>query len=463
MKKRITNYLVILLSSIVGLTIAFYFVVAFSYREGFTYGTYINGVYCTGKTIGEVNSELIKREDIGQIKVSSDYSEDEFIDLNAIDYKVDYEKSLNLLYEKQNPFLWFLNIANVYVNKYVKPDVSYDHDKLVYEVSNLSLVHEYDPKKDYEIKIVYGQKGYELINTFEKSIDVESILPLFESKVITKENVEVQKDLFYYRDNSLQEIETLRLWDDLSKYLETKIVYDMGSELIPIDGKVLSDFLVVENGEFVREEENFKVNEEKIKQFVDDICDVYYTYKQPRDYISFRGELKHLNLSTYGTEINKVAEEEYLINAIKNKTIEKHIPSYIHQGYVRGLNDIGPEFIEIDLTNQKLFYIKDGVILMDTDIVSGYPNAENATPPMMCYVYKKARNAVLVGENYRSKVDYWMAIYKAIGLHDAKWQAKFGGDRYKRYGSHGCINMITEDAASLYEQISVGIPVIVYK
>ena len=81
MKKRITNYLVILLSSILGLTIAFYLVVAVLYREGFTYGTYINGVYCTAKTIGEVNSELIKREDIGQIKVSSDYSEDEFIDL----------------------------------------------------------------------------------------------------------------------------------------------------------------------------------------------------------------------------------------------------------------------------------------------------------------------------------------------------------------------------------------------
>lgn len=463
MKKRITKYLVVLLSSLLGLTIAFYFVVAVLYHEGFTYGTWINDVYCTGKTIGEVNSELISKYDIGSIKVSSDYYSDEYINLKDIDFKVDYENSLTDLYNNQNPYLWFLNLTDAYVKKYVKPEVSYDCNKLVEIVSNLELVNEYRPDKEYEIKIVYGTNGYELINTFDKSLSVESILPLFESKVITKENVEVSKDLFYYRDNSREELETLELWNDLSKFLETKIVYDMGAEKIPIDKKVLSDFLVVENGKFIRSEDGFQIDEALVIKYVDDLCDRYFTYKQPRTYTTFFGEEKQLTLSTYGTEINKKVEEDYLIEAIKNNITENHIPTYLHLGYVRGLDDIGNEFIEVDLTNQKLFYVKNGELLMETDIVSGYPNAENATPQMMCYVYKKAQNATLVGENYRSRVSYWMAIYKAIGLHDAKWQSKFGGDRYKRYGSHGCINMITEDAASLYEQIEVGLPVIVYK
>lgn len=30
------------------------------YKNGFSYGTWINGVYCTGKTVEEVNEELLK-------------------------------------------------------------------------------------------------------------------------------------------------------------------------------------------------------------------------------------------------------------------------------------------------------------------------------------------------------------------------------------------------------------------
>lgn len=448
---------------LLGFAIAFYVFVVIKYHEGFTYGTWINDVYCTGKTIGEVNSELVSRHETGIIKVSSDYYEDEFIDLNDIDFKIDYFNSLKHIYDNQNPYLWFLNLNDVYVNKYFQPEISYDHDKLTEAVMNLGLIKKYSPDNDYVIKIIYGDNGYELINTLDVSLDINATLALLESKVITEENVEVPKDLFYYRDITPKEKEVLALWDDLSSFLETKIIYDMGNENIPVDAKVLSSFIILANGYPQKSEYGFLINEDLVKQFVDKLCESYFTYKQPRDYVTHDGVTKHINMSVYGTEIDKLYEENYLVNAIKEGLTEKHIPKYLHVGYARGLDDIGKEFIEVDLTNQKLYYVKNGVVLMDTDIVSGYPNADNATPEMLCYVYKKKEKAILVGENYRSPVDYWMAIYKAIGLHDAKWQAKFGGDRYKRYGSHGCINMITKDAASLYEQIEVGIPVIVYK
>ena len=35
-----------------------YLGLAFYYRDGFSYNTWINGVYCTGKTLDEVNEEL---------------------------------------------------------------------------------------------------------------------------------------------------------------------------------------------------------------------------------------------------------------------------------------------------------------------------------------------------------------------------------------------------------------------
>lgn len=82
------------------------------------------------------------------------------------------------------------------------------------------------------------------------------------------------------------------------------------------------------------------------------------------------------------------------------------------------------------------------------------------------------RNKTLVGEKdpetgkpeYETPVAYWMRVtWSGIGFHDATWQYAFGGTRYADgWGSHGCINMPYNQAAALYDLISVGTPVIVH-
>ena len=48
------------------LLLVLYCLMAYYYRNGFSYGTYINGIYCTGKTIEQVNTELLRN--IGDYK-----------------------------------------------------------------------------------------------------------------------------------------------------------------------------------------------------------------------------------------------------------------------------------------------------------------------------------------------------------------------------------------------------------
>ncbi len=50
-----------------------------------------------------------------------------------------------------------------------------------------------------------------------------------------------------------------------------------------------------------------------------------------------------------------------------------------------------------------------------------------------------------------------------IGFHDAPWRKEFGKDIYMKQGSHGCVNMPPAIAKELFENISKGIPVIVYE
>ena len=69
---------------------------------------------------------------------------------------------------------------------------------------------------------------------------------------------------------------------------------------------------------------------------------------------------------------------------------------------------------------------------------------------------------MLRGEDYATPVSYWMAVYGNIGIHDATWRRKFGGSIYKTGGSHGCINTPYANAKMIYENVSIGTPVIVY-
>ena len=56
-----------------------------------------------------------------------------------------------------------------------------------------------------------------------------------------------------------------------------------------------------------------------------------------------------------------------------------------------------------------------------------------------------------------------MPFYDGQGLHDASWRTAFGGNIYQTNGSHGCVNLPPAVAATIYENIDTGTPVILYK
>ena len=84
------------------------------------------------------------------------------------------------------------------------------------------------------------------------------------------------------------------------------------------------------------------------------------------------------------------------------------------------------------------------------------------TPSGVNYVYAKQRNRILRGRDYESFVKYWMPVKGGIGIHDASWRKKFGGDIYLKNGSHGCINTPTKIMEELYKLVEKGTPVVMF-
>ena len=62
MRKRVVLKGIVIAGFIILLSIAgMYLGLARYYAGGFSYQTWINGIYCTGKSVNEVNEELLKQ------------------------------------------------------------------------------------------------------------------------------------------------------------------------------------------------------------------------------------------------------------------------------------------------------------------------------------------------------------------------------------------------------------------
>ena len=118
--------------------------------------------------------------------------------------------------------------------------------------------------------------------------------------------------------------------------------------------------------------------------------------------------------------------------------------------------------MEIDLSGQYIWYYKNGEVLVSTPITSGTMNTGHGTPSGVYFINCRSQNTILVGEDYRTPVNFWMQVVGGVGIHDSLWRSVYGGTEYLNAGSHGCINTPYDAVSSIFWNIEVGTPVIMY-
>lgn len=253
--------------------------------------------------------------------------------------------------------------------------------------------------------------------------------------------------------------------DQMNPYLKARITYEM-DEPVVVDGTVIS--------QWVTADENFAVtfHPELVQEWLKQFAEKYDTVGKTRTFTTADGRSAQVSGGTYGWEIDEESELTALLANIENGDTVSREPAYVEgkTAISHGASDWGTTYAEVDLTNQKMWYVRDGQILMSTDIVTGLPTRARQTPEGVYTILERMRNKTLRGAlkpdgtyEYETPVDYWMRVtYSGVGFHDATWQRTFGGDVYTYRGSHGCINMSYSDAGQLYDLIQVGDPVVIH-
>lgn len=438
--------------------IALYVFFGVYFRSHFFYKTSIEDIAVGGMTALETVEEL-RSEVKDYLLVMYDRDGNKY-QIPGVEFGYDYQPQgeEEKLIGEQRSFLWPFQITR---DKKLEMDTSitYDEELLKDCVSSLGCLREEAMKKPANAFIQMTEEGYELVPEDQGSyLIADRLYARIKAAVDAGESEFTFTDDLYEKPEVTSEDPVLtECMAKIQSYFGAEITYDMGEDKEVVDKSVISSWINVD------ENYNVTFDETKAARYVQSLASKYNTYGDEREFLTAKGDTVTIGGGDYGWVIDKEAELEQLIAEVKNGEIKTREPVYSQTAVSRNKNDIGNTYIEVDYTNQHLWYFEDGTAKIDSDFVSGNISRGNGSPDGVFKIVYKKSPAVLKGEDYESDVTYFMPFAYNVGFHDASWRhGKFGGTIYKTSGSHGCVNLPEEVAAKLYEAVKVDTPVVAY-
>ena len=260
----------------------------------------------------------------------------------------------------------------------------------------------------------------------------------------------------YYEPFDTSNISQAELENELEKIENTYISYTNGYQLNLMD---LQNYLIIKDNQIIVDPDKKTSYEKSIDKLLETNLKEYDTIGSARNFTTANGNMITVSGGTYGNIFSSDKETQY-ISALFDEFghEENRTPIYTKEMPY----DIGTTYIEVSISQQHVWYFKNGELIMDTDTVTG-TQGKHDTPKGIYYISERINGKYLRGADYTTWVNKWMRLTNSgVGLHDAYWRKSFGGSIYKTSGSHGCINLPKSFAYKLYDETYVNMPVIIY-
>ncbi len=435
-----------------------YLGVGFFYTSHFFPKTTLGGIPCGNKTAAYVEKKNITNAKEYLLTIT-DRKESQF-SLKGSDFGYEYDAlgEEAALLKKQKAFAWPAALLKSH-NLELARSFTYDEQALEELLDTLPLFDEEYINAPVDAHLDITGDDYKVVKESEGNQPIPDIM-----KTEIKAAIENQKtrltlsDSCYEKPNIYADDPSItKVAEQIDKFTASTVHYEIDGADENVDKKQILAFLDI------GEDGSVSLNDAKITQYVQHLASTYNTYGDVRKFKTSKKDTVKIGGGDYGWVIDKTKEKEQLLADLTGGVPVEREPIYEQRAAQSGLDDIGDTYIELDYTNQHLWYYKDGKLVTDTDIVSGNINRGNGSPDGVYKIVYKERNATLIGENYASDVKYFMPFAYNVGIHDASWRhGKFGEEIYKTNGSHGCINVPEDIAEKLFETVETGTPVIAY-
>ena len=429
------------------------------FQSHFCFGTTIDGIKAGGKSVEKMEQLITEEIDSYVLNLVEREEGQESIAGDSIHIAPVFNGEVEELLNGQNGFAWVVTLFK-HENLELAKVVTFDEDALDSELQALNCMQAGAQREPVDATVsAYTADGYSLVpadygttidkSAFKKAVE-DSILVLADELDLDEADCYVKPKV--EDDNE----KLLAVIDEMNSYVGTTITYDFDVAKEVLDGERISGWLSVDD------DLNLVVDEEGVLSFVKELASKYNTCYKPKELKTSYGSTVTISNGPYGWKINNSEEVAQILDDLKaGKKVERE-PVYSQTANSHGENDYGNSYVEINLTSQHLFVYKDGVLVTESDFVSGNVAKGHTTPGGAFMVTYKTMNAVLRGPDYETPVTYWMPFNGDIGMHDLTSRKAFGGDIYKTRGSHGCINLPYAAAKKIYETIDKGYCVLVY-
>lgn len=445
--------------------------VSYYYTNHFFRGTTINGVDGSNRTAYEVEQEIAKKMEGYSIQIKARDQDTQTIDGSDIDYRYVSSGEILKLLKSQKPYEWVKGYFSK-ISYTAQEQTAFDRTKLETAVKSLNCAQKENQVAPENAYVSYNDSEFTIVPETEGSeLKVKEAYQMI-SEAVSSDDSEVDlgsnPDVYVPADVTSDSADLQATVDAYNNFAKANITYTFGDETETLDGNTIKDWLQFdEKGQLIQDDASFK---QHIVDYVAQLAASHDTVGTERQFQTTSGRTVSVSGSAYGWKIDQDGEVAQLTQEIQSGTQTTREPVYSMRANSYGVNDLGNTYIEVDLTEQHMWYYQDGNVIFESDIVSGLASdPERKTPPGIFTLYYKKSPDVLRGTkkadgtySYEQPVTYWMPFNGGIGFHDANWQPYFGGDRYLTGGSHGCINLPPDKAGELYNIIQYNVPIICF-
>lgn len=437
-----------------------YLGVSHYFSSHFLKGTTINGIACGNKTVEQVKESI--QDKIGEYTLRITELDGKTETISALQIKLTYvdDNKVDQLMEAQSQWKWFSSFANSSPYE-LAANTTYDNELIDGILDDMSCFQEENITPPQDACLKDNGDHYEIVPEVEgNTLDREKVKAAVIDAIDNgKTEIDLAELGCYLKPSVYQNNEALIAEKDtLNKFLQTNLTYDFEDRTEVVNASVVKGWLVKgEDGQWT-------VDETKAAEFVRQLAYKYDTFGLTHTFTTSAGRQITLKGGDYGWVIKKQATTEALVQAVKEGQTGTVEPVYLYEGKSRATDDIGGTYVEISISEQRMWCYKDGNLIVDTPIVTGNVSKGYDTPSGSVWaIDAKKQNAVLKGEGYVQPVTYWMPFVDNVGIHDADtWRSEYGGEIYKTKGSHGCVNTPTVNAEKIFNAVEIGTPVIVY-
>lgn len=408
----------------------------------------------------EVKQEVAQKLDQYVLTIQERSGQEETISAQQIGLTFVDNNSIDRMLRAQRSYIWPVMML-LEQDPVVSVAFQYDEQRVKETLNQMKCfdtLHTIAPKDAY---ILTTEDGFvvekEIMGTrLDQNKTLRTVLDALDAG---KKEVSLEENDCYINPTVLSDDEEIQQEAEAKNALvQANITYDFGTAQETVNALVIQNWITqLEDGSYV-------IDDSYVYDYVEQMAAKYDTFGLPVTFYTSLGTTETLSGGDYGWCIDQDQTVLELLQALDSGYQGTMEPVYLYTGMSHENNGIGYTYVEICISQQRMWCYENGYCIVDTPVVTGNPNKGNGTPSGGVWaIDAKKRDAILEGEGYAAPVDYWMPFNGDIGIHDLKERAYFGSTIYLTNGSHGCVNTPYEAVQTIYNTVSIGTPVIVYE